>query len=109
MTPGQQGPRRVPTRGLTCQQQQQFGQALLVQVQRILLPTGLLLLRPQGLRVSEGHVTPGSSPGHPVLGTHLGCGSCSYFQGSQEARLVTGHPWDEGRRLGVRGDRKSVV
>lgn len=44
---GQQGVRECGGEGLTCQQQQQLPQAVLVQVQGVLLPTSFLLLQPQ--------------------------------------------------------------
>lgn len=93
-------------RGLTCQQQQQLPQAVLVQVQGILLPASFLLLQTQGTSGKSGlgrgsSTTPAGTTSHPPsLGTDLGHGSSSHFQGSQEAWLVPGHLWDKGQSSG---------
>lgn len=49
---------------------------------------------------------PGTPPAPPrplPAAPNLGHGSRSHFQGSQEARLVPGHLWDEGQRCTVTG------
>lgn len=87
--------------GLTCQQHQQLPQAVLVQVQGILLPASFLFLQPQGHRSFWVMAwTLPALPGPLALGTNLGHGSRSHFQGSEEARFVPGHLWDEGKGSG---------
>ena len=55
-------------------------------------------------RSSRGTTWTPPAPPRPLpAAPNLGQGSRSHFQGSQEARLVPGHLWDEGQRHTVRG------
>lgn len=91
-------------RGLTCQQHQQLPQGTLVQVQGILLPTSLLLLRPQTHRVAQGHAQDASCPTW-IPGTRYRPWPWQPkpLPGPQGAEVCPGPSLGGGQRLRVRG------